>query len=84
MQRELDPIRDEYLDQLHYPLSLNVYQILLLCVDDPSLMGEEKPIVDCKRKLPATFEMQDLSEMHYFLGLEVWQNPGEIILSQAK
>jgi hypothetical protein len=22
--------------------------------------------------------------MHYFLGLEVWQNPGEICLSQGK
>ena len=28
--------------------------------------------------------MKDLGPMHYFLGLEVWQKPGEIILSQGK
>ena len=28
--------------------------------------------------------MKDLGHMHYFLGLEVWQNPGEICLSQGK
>ena len=28
--------------------------------------------------------MKDLGLMHYFLGLEVWQRPGEIFLSQGK
>ena len=28
--------------------------------------------------------MKDLDMMHYFLGLEVWQEPGEIVLSQGK
>lgn len=28
--------------------------------------------------------MKDLDLMHYFLGLEVWQRPNEIILSQGK
>jgi hypothetical protein len=28
--------------------------------------------------------MKDLGLMHYFLGLEVWQKPGEIFLSQSK
>jgi hypothetical protein len=28
--------------------------------------------------------MKDLGFMHYFLGLEVWQRPGEIFLSQSK
>jgi hypothetical protein len=28
--------------------------------------------------------MKDLGLMHYFLGLEVWQKPGEIFLSQRK
>ena len=46
--------------------------ILLLYVDDLFLIGEEKLIVDCKRKLAAEFEMKDLGQMHYFLGLEVW------------
>jgi hypothetical protein len=30
------------------------------------------------------FEMKDLGLMHYFLGLEVWQKPNEIFLSQGK
>ena len=57
--------------------------ILLLYVDDLFLTGEEKLIVECK-KLAAEFEMKDLGQMHYFLGLEVWQNPKEIFLSQGK
>ena len=28
--------------------------------------------------------MKDLGLMHYFLGLGVWQRPGEILLSQGK
>jgi hypothetical protein len=28
--------------------------------------------------------MKDLGLMHYFLGLEVWQKPGEIFLGQGK
>eukprot|EP00253_Pinus_taeda_P009024 PITA_09024 len=38
----------------------------------------------CKRELASEFEMKDLGPMHYFLGLEVWQKPGEIFLSQGK
>jgi hypothetical protein len=30
------------------------------------------------------FEMKDLGLMHYYLGLEVWQKPGEIFLGQGK
>ena len=28
--------------------------------------------------------MKDLGLMHYFLGFQVWQGPGEIFLSQGK
>ena len=58
--------------------------ILLLYVDDLFLTGDEELIIDSKRKLTTEFEMKDLGTMHYFLGLEVWQKPGEIILSQGK
>ena len=58
--------------------------ILLLYVDDLFLTGDEELIIDSKRKLVTEFEMKDLGTMHYFLGLEVWQKPGEIILSQGK
>ena len=53
-------------------------------MDDLFLTGDEKLILDSKRKLAAEFEMKDLGMMHYFLGLEVWQKPGEIVLSQGK
>ena len=37
-----------------------------------------------KRKVVVEFEMKDLGTMHNFLGLEVWQKPREIMLSQGK
>ena len=54
--------------------------ILLLYVDDLFFTGEEKLIIECKKKL----EMKDLGLMHYFLGLEVWQSPERILLNQRK
>ena len=57
--------------------------ILLLYVDDLFLIGEEKLIVEYKKKLATEFEMKDLRQMHYSLGLEVWRNP-KIFLSQGK
>jgi hypothetical protein len=58
--------------------------ILLLYVDDLFLIGEEKLITECKKKLTAEFEMKDLGLMHYFLGLEVWQSLERIFLNQGK
>ena len=69
---------------LYYKVVNDDQVILLLYVDDLFLTGEEKLILDSKRKLAAKFEMKDLGMMHYFLGLEVWQKPGEIVLSQGK
>ena len=48
------------------------------------LTGDEQLIDQCKRELTSEFEMKDLGLMHYFLGLEVWQKPGEIFLTQGK
>jgi hypothetical protein len=71
-----------------YDLYFNVLNdepvILLLYVEDLFLIGEEKLITDCKKKLAAEFEMKDLGLMHYFLGLEVWQSPDKIFLNQGK
>ena len=41
-------------------------------------------IADTKRKLAAELEMKDLGMMHYFLGMEVWQNENGISLGQGK
>jgi hypothetical protein len=58
--------------------------ILVLYVDDLFLTGADRLIDQCKRELASEFEMKDLGLMHYFLGLEVWQKPGEIFLGQGK
>jgi hypothetical protein len=58
--------------------------LLVLYVDDFFLTGEEHLIAQTKRELSTKFEMKDLGLVHYFLGLEVWQKHGEILLSQSK
>jgi hypothetical protein len=58
--------------------------ILLLYADDLFLIGAEKLIIECKRKLVAEFEKKYLGMMHYFLGLEVWQRSDGIFVNQGK
>ena len=58
--------------------------ILLLYVDDLFLTGNEKQIMESKKKLVEEFEMKNLRLMHYFLGLEVWQSSEGIFLNQGK
>ena len=53
-------------------------------MDDLFLAGDEKQIVECKKKLAEEFEMKDLGLIHYFLGLEVWKNSEGIFLNQGK
>ena len=48
--------------------------MLLLYVDDLFVTGMNGLIANTKRKLAVEFEMKDLGMMHYFLGIEVWQN----------
>jgi hypothetical protein len=61
-----------------FPLNLVLY------MDDLFLTGDENLIDGCKRELTSKLGMKDLGLMHYFLGLEVWQRPDEIFLSQGK
>lgn len=58
--------------------------ILVLYVDGLFLTREERLIVRCNWELGLKFEMKNLGLMHYLLGLEVWQRPGEIFLRQGK
>jgi hypothetical protein len=58
--------------------------ILVLYVDDLFLTSAEKLIARCKADMTIEFEMKDIDMMHYFLGLEVCQRPGEIFLGQGK
>ena len=58
--------------------------MLLLYVDDLFAIGMDGLIVDMKRKLVAEFKMKELGMMHYFLGIEVWQNADGISPGQGK
>eukprot|EP00253_Pinus_taeda_P025597 PITA_25597 len=49
-----------------------------------SYIGSSRLIEDCKKNLATKFDMKDLGRMHYFLGLEVWQQKGEIFLGQGR
>jgi hypothetical protein len=69
---------------LYYKFEDGFPLILVLYVDDLFLTRDEKLIDGCKRDLTLNFKMKDLVMMHYFLGLEVWQRPDDIFLSQGK
>ena len=55
--------------------------ILLLYEDDLFFMGNEKQIIEIKKKLVEEFKMKYLGLMHYFLGMEVWQSSEGIFLN---
>ena len=57
---------------LYYTVEDDRIMILLLYVDDLFLIGEEKLISECKKKLAEKFEMKYPGMMHYFLGLKLW------------
>ena len=69
---------------LHYIKVEKDKALILVLYVDLFLIGVNPLIYQCKRELASEFEMKDLGLMHYFLGLEVWQKPGEIFLSQGK
>ena len=69
---------------LYYKVEYGNPVMLLLYVDDLFVTGMDGLIADMKRKLFAEFKMKDLGMMHYFLGMEVWQNADGISLEQGK
>ena len=69
---------------LYYKVEDGNPMMLLLYVDDLFVIGEDVLIADTKRKLAAELEMKHLGMMHYFLGMEVWQNADGISLGQGK
>ena len=69
---------------LYYKAEKGNPVILLLYVDDLFVTGEDGLIADTKRKLTIEFEMKDFDMMHYFLGIEVWQNGDGVFLGQGK
>ena len=69
---------------LYYKVEDGNLVILLLYVDDMFVKGMDGLIADTNRNLAAEFKMKDLGMMHYFLGMEVWQNADGISLGQGK
>eukprot|EP00253_Pinus_taeda_P008873 PITA_08873 len=76
--------RSEVDPNLYFKIVDDKPLILVLYVDDLFIIGVDPLIQKCKRELASEFEMKDLGLMHYFLGLEVWQKPREIFVSQGK
>ena len=56
----------------------------MLYVDHLFLTGADRLVSWCKKQLSSKFEMKDLGLMHYFLGLEIWQQSDAILVSQGK
>ena len=55
----------------------------ILLLYDMFLTIKEELIRDARRRLVVEFEIKDLGMMHYFLGMEVWQNADGISLGQG-
>eukprot|EP00253_Pinus_taeda_P002672 PITA_02672 len=76
--------RSNVVPNLYFKLVHSMSLILVLYLDNLFLTSSEPLMIECKREPTFEFEMKDPGLMHYFLGFEVWQRPGEIFLSQGK
>lgn len=86
---------DTYLSGLEFTKSeayTNIYHIvvdvklliLVLHVDELIITGDEQLIDSSKEDLTREFEMKYMGLMHDSLGMEVWQDDGELFVSQGK
>ena len=56
---------------------------IIIYVDDLVIGGEHLVDIEhIKKLLSSRFEMKDMKELHYFLGIEVIRTTNNIILSQ--
>jgi hypothetical protein len=59
--------------------------VLVVYVDDIILTGDdEEEIKPLKKKLSKEFEVKDLGQLRYFLGIKIARSPKGIVLSQRK
>lgn len=70
-ESEVDP-------NLYYLVDGEDRIILVLYLDDLFITGAKRLIGRCKVDLSTEFEMKDISMMHYFLGMKVWQKDGRV------
>ena len=78
MRRKSDPNLYTKIDEKGYILLISLY------VDDLIITGNtQKLIYEIKVQFLKVFEMKDLGELHYFLGLEVWRNAVQTFVCQS-
>ena len=59
--------------------------IVSLYVDDLIFTGSDKKMIeDFKRDMMKKYEMSDLGFLHYFLGIEIYQNEEGVFICQKK
>jgi hypothetical protein len=59
--------------------------LIFLYVDNLFFTGNSKKMISgIKKQMAQVFEMKDLGESHYCLGLNVWRNDGQTFVSQGK
>jgi hypothetical protein len=79
MRSKSDPNMYTKFDEQGYIVLISLY------VDDLIITGNAEKLIDeIKEKLSQVFEMKDLGELHYCLGLEVWRNAGQTFVCQSK
>ena len=59
--------------------------LISLYVDDLIITGDVVDLIkESKQQMSQMFEMKDLGELRYCLGLEIWRDSGQTFLSQGK
>jgi hypothetical protein len=77
--------RSESDDTLYIHQQGSYLVILIMFVDDLLITGNnDAHIAQVKKELHAGFKMTDLGLLHYYLGVEVFQRPHHIFISQSK
>jgi hypothetical protein len=61
-----------------------VMMFLLVCVDDIIVASSSQGVLALLKDLGAKFTLNDIGPLHYFLGIDVKQQDGELHLSQMK
>ena len=68
-----------------YKHSRRKITVLAVYVDDIIITGDDEMEIKClKGNLSREFEVKDLGQLKYFLGIEIARNPKGIVLSQRK
>jgi len=59
--------------------------LISLYVDDMVIIGNANNLIkEIKQQMSQVFEMKDLGNLNYCLGLEVWRDFGQTFLTQGK